>query len=403
MLVFETLRVALDALLANKLRSVLTMLGVVIGIAAVITMVALGEGAQRSVEDRLSSLGSNVLTVRAGQSGFGGGGRGQAQLTLDDAEALREAAGGAVAAVAPEMESRLQVEAGAANGNLEVVGTWPAWFRINTYPLAAGRLFTDAEDRGRRRVVVLGALAGEALGVPTASLLGGTVRIGGVPFQVIGILAEKGSMGFSNPDEALYVPLGTAALRVMGSDRVRSILVQAASEGEMDDAMAAVDRVLRREHRLRPGAEADFNVRDQATLLATMQETTRTFTFLLAGIAAISLLVGGIGIMNIMLVSVTERTREIGLRKSLGARRRDILLQFLIEAVVLCLAGGALGLTLGFSASWLLQRLAGWQMAVAPEAVLLAMAFSAAVGIFFGLWPARRAAALAPIEALRYE
>jgi putative ABC transport system permease protein len=393
----------LDALLANKLRSVLTMLGVVIGIAAVIAMVALGEGAQRSVEERLSSLGTNVLTVRAGQSGWGGGGRGQARLTVDDAEALREETGGALAAVAPEMESRLQVEAGVANANLEVVGTWPSWFHVNTYQVAAGRLFTDAEDRGRRRVVVLGALAGDALGVATESLLGGTVRIGGVPFRVVGVLAEKGSMGFSNPDEALYVPLGTAELRVMGSEQVRSILVQAASEGQMGDAVAIVDRVLRREHRLRPGAEADFNVRDQATLLATMQETTRTFSFLLAGIAAISLLVGGIGIMNIMLVSVTERTREIGLRKSLGARRRDILLQFLIEAVVLCLLGGVLGLALGAGSSWLLQRLAGWQMAVAPEAVLLALVFSAAVGIFFGLWPARRAAALAPIDALRYE
>jgi putative ABC transport system permease protein len=402
MLYFEILRVALAAVVANKLRSLLTTLGVVIGIAAVITMVALGEGAQRSVEERLGSLGANLLTVRPGQSFFGGVGRGQARLTVEDAEALLEDPR-AIAAVAPELESRLQVEAGADNANLSVVGTWPSYFEVNNFSLAEGRLFTAAEDRGRRRVAVLGALAGDQLGVPSAALLGETVRVRGISFEVIGVLAEKGSQGFSNPDESVYVPLGTAQLRVMGTDSVRSIGVQATSPKAMDRAMAEIDRVLRREHRLLPGAEADFNVRDQATLLATVQETTETFSFLLAGIAAISLLVGGIGIMNIMLVSVTERTREIGLRKSLGARRRDILLQFLIESLVLCLVGGALGLGAGAGGSLLLRRMAGWNVAVAPEAVLLAFGFSAAVGIFFGLWPARRAAALEPIEALRWE
>ncbi|HEX5759447.1 MAG TPA: ABC transporter permease [Thermoanaerobaculia bacterium] len=402
MLVFEILRVALNAIRVNKLRSLLTTLGVVIGIAAVITMVALGEGAQRTVEERLRGLGANLLTVRPGQSFAGGVGRGQAQLSVDDAEALLERPVH-VRDVAPESQGRLQVEHGAANANLEVVGTWPSHFTLNNFALAGGRLFTAAEDRGRRRVAVLGALAGDELGVPATALLGETVRLGGIPFRVVGVLAEKGGQGFSNPDESIYVPLATAQLRVFGEDRVRSIAVQAVSAEAMDDAMAEVDRVLRREHRLRPGQDADFNVSDQATLLTTMQETTRTFSFLLAGIAAISLLVGGIGIMNIMLVSVTERTREIGLRKSLGARRRDILLQFLIEALVLCLAGGALGLLLGIGGSLALSRLAGWTLAVAPESVLVAFGFAAAVGVFFGLWPARRAAALEPIEALRYE
>ena len=402
MLLFEVVRVAFDAVLANKMRSLLTTLGVVIGIAAVITMVALGEGAQRSVEQRLSSLGTNLLTVRPGQSFFGGVGRGQARLTVDDAEALaREPQ--AVRAVAPELEGHFQVEKGNANANLSVVGTWPSYFDVNSFQLAAGRLFTAAEDRGRRRVAVLGALAGDALGIPSAQLLGDTIRIRGVSFTVIGVLAEKGAAGFSNPDESLYIPLGTAQLRVMGTDSLRSIGVQAVDEAAMQDAMLEIDRVLRREHRIAPGADADFNVRDQATLLSTVQETTRTFTYLLAGIAAISLLVGGIGIMNIMLVSVTERTREIGLRKALGARRRDILLQFLTEALVLCLAGGALGLGLGAASSVLLHRLVGWQMAVSPQAVLVAFGFAAAVGVFFGLWPARRAAGLEPIEALRYE
>ncbi len=403
MLIFEIFRVAIEAILANKLRSLLTMLGVIIGIAAVITMVALGEGAQRSIQERLSTLGTNVLTVRPGQSFFGGLGRGAAPLKVEDAEALKSDPH-YISAVVPEMEGRYQVQAGAANGNLSIVGTWPSYFEVNSNDLAVGRLFSPTEDRGRRRVAVLGALVGDELGgVDTQSLVGQTIRIRSIPFKVIGVLAEKGAMGFFNPDEDIYIPLATAQLRVMGTDHIRSISVQVTSQEDMELATGEIDQVMRREHRLRPGEDPDFNVRDQASLLSTIQETSRTFGFLLAGIAAISLLVGGIGIMNIMLVSVTERTREIGLRKSLGARRQDILLQFLIEALVLCLSGGALGLLAGMAGSYALQRVAGWNMAISPEAVLLAFGFSGLVGVFFGLWPARRAASLEPIEALRYE
>jgi putative ABC transport system permease protein len=402
MLLTEILKVAFESIRVNKLRSFLTMLGIIIGIAAVITMVALGEGAQRAVQERIAGLGTNVLTVRPGSQFFGGVDRGSARLTAADASAIM-ADGTQVRAVSPEMERRQQVVFGRRNANLSVVGVWPDYFDIQNQSLFVGRIFTPGEERGRRRLVVVGASVAERMGTNEAGILGQTILIRNIPFEVIGILEEKGSAGFDNPDERLYIPLATAQFRVFGTEWVRSISVQAHSAAAMDPAMAEIDRILRRTHRIAPGQDSDFNVRNQASLLSTFEETTRTFTFLLAGIALISLLVGGIGIMNIMLVSVTERTREIGVRKALGARRRHIMLQFLIESVVLCTAGGVAGVALGWGGASLLQHTAGWDTAVAPEAVTLAFFFSAMVGIFFGLWPARRAAMLDPIESLRYE
>jgi putative ABC transport system permease protein len=403
MLIGEIIQVALGAIAANKMRSFLTMLGIIIGIAAVITMVSLGEGAQKDVQARLQSMGTNVLTVRPGQNMFGGIDRGDARLTTQDAEALVFEPR-AIRAVAPEMERRQQVVFGAGNANLSILGSWPSYFDINNHKIAYGRLFTEGEERGRRTLAVLGARVGERLGNPvTSGLIGQRISIRGIPFEVIGVLEEKGSQGFNNPDENIYIPLATAQFRVFGTDWVRSISVQVTSEQRMDAALAEIDQVLRREHRVRPGEPSDFNVRDQTSLLSTFQETTQTFTFLLAGIASISLLVGGIGIMNIMLVSVTERTREIGIRKALGAKRRDILMQFLLESLALCVAGGALGCAVGIGGALLVQNMGGFNIAISPQAVGLAFGFSAAVGIFFGMWPARRAALLDPIVSLRYE
>jgi len=403
MLLGEIIRVALGAIAANKMRSFLTTLGIIIGIAAVITMVSLGEGAQRSVQDRLQSMGTNVLTVRPGQNMFGGVDRGDARLTAKDAEALMLTPRH-IRNVAPEMERRQQVVVGANNASLSILGTWPSYFGIQNVEIEYGRAFTEGEERGRRTLAVLGARAGERLGTPvTAALIGQRISIRGIPFEVIGVAKEKGSQGFQNPDETIYIPLSTAQFRVFGSEWVRSIAVQVTSEEQMDQALAEIDQVLRRAHRIRPGEVSDFNVRDQTSLLSTFEETTKTFTFLLAGIAAISLLVGGIGIMNIMLVSVTERTREIGIRKALGAKRRDILMQFLLESLTLCVAGGALGCAMGIGGAMLMSNMAGWNVAISPASVGWAFAFSAAVGVFFGMWPARRAASLDPIVSLRYE
>ena len=406
MLFDEILKVAFGAIRANKMRSLLTMLGIVIGIAAVITMVALGEGAQRSVQERLQTLGTNVLTVTPGSQVFGGVDRGEGQsLTTKDADALLRNPQ-AIKAVSPEMQRNQQIQYGGANANAQVVGGTSAYFGVNNYQIDQGRLFTENENRGRRRVAVIGAHLGDArLNTDTENMLGKTILIRGIAFDVIGVLKEKGAgMGFGpSPDERVYIPLETAQFRIFGTNRIGNLSVQAYSPQQMSAATVEIDKVLRREHRIKPGDASDFTIRNQTSLLATFEETTRTFSFLLAGIAIVSLIVGGIGIMNIMLVSVTERTREIGVRKALGARKRDIMLQFLIEALVLCIAGGVIGLGLGVAAAIAMSKLAAWNTVVAPRAAVIAITFSAVIGVFFGLWPARRAAALDPIISLRYE
>jgi len=406
MLIGEIISVALGALRANKLRSLLTMLGIVIGVGAVIAVVALGTGAQQAVKDRIAALGTTLLTVNPGQQrgqGVAIAG-GQQRLTIDDAKAVDERAT-TLLAVQPEMRSSQQVVYGNKNTNTQIIGTSPNYLEVRKYTLKAGKMFTAADDEGRQRVVVLGSAVVDNLGITTPeALVGETVRIRGTQFTIIGVLASKGQANaFQNPDDQVLVPIQTARFRVNGSDRLQSISALAETEDKIPDAMADIQRILRRQHRIRQGAPDDFQIRNQADILTTTQETTQVMTYLLSGIAAVSLLVGGIGIMNIMLVSVTERTREIGIRKALGATRFNILLQFLIEAVVLCVLGGIIGIGLGAGGAVVMSQVAGWTTRVSSTAIIMAFAFSAFVGVAFGVWPARRAAILDPIVALRYE
>ena len=404
MLVFEIIVVAMGAIRANVLRSILTTLGIVIGVAAVITMVALGEGAQRRVEQQIQTMGTTVLTIRPGQQFSYGVSRGDTRMRIEDAEALRSQTVGLLK-VSPELQSRMQVAYLRWNSSNTLMGVWPEYFDIYNHDLVAGRFFTEGELRRRRRVAVLGHNLPTSLGeTPAELLIGQTIQLRGIPFEVVGVLEEKGDAAWVRPDDQIFIPQSTAQYRVMGGrDRLNAIYAATETTEELERAYGEIDRVMRREHRIRPGEDADFNIRNSADLLEAFNETNETFTLLLAGIAGVSLLVGGIGIMNIMLVSVTERTREIGVRKALGATRRAIMTQFLVEALFLCVLGGLLGVGAGYGAAELMTKIAQWETVVAPEAVAVALGFSAGIGLFFGIWPARRASVLDPIDALRYE
>ncbi len=404
MLIFEIWAVALQAIRANKLRSFLTMLGIIIGVGAVITMVALGTGARKAVETQIQSLGTNLLTVMPGQSFMRGVASDQrVSLTVDDANEIRRTAR-YVAAVMPEISRSFQVKLGNQNMNVSITGTVPEYFPNRNYTVTAGRVFSAGDNDARRRYALLGSGVPEMFGRNAAAMVGQQLLIRGIPFEVIGILSSKGAQGgWMNPDEQIFIPLETAHYRIHGSDRVRSIGIKVTDASRMNVAMIEVERALRRMHKIRPSADNDFMIRNQADLLATFQQTTETFGALLAGIAAVSLIVGGIGIMNIMLVSVTERTREIGVRKALGATQGAILFQFLVEALVLCLLGGTIGILFGSGGAYALAKIFRWNTLISPMSIALAFFFSFVVGLFFGIWPARRASKMDPIVALRYE
>jgi ABC-type antimicrobial peptide transport system, permease component len=381
------------------------MLGIVIGVSAVITMVALGRGAQKAVNERLSSLGTTLLSVRGGQVFRGGiaSSTDRARLELDDALALQRE-GTLFAAVQPTMSRQLQVQFQNKNASTDVTGSTPNFAEVQKYTIAAGRMFTSADDAGRKRYAVLGSTTAANLnGDDPEGLVGETIRVRGIQFEVIGVFAPKGGGGFNDPDDQVVIPLSTAQFRVLDTKYLQSINVLAPSEAMIPQTMSEISHILRREHRLPSGRPDDFEIRNQADFLNAFQETTQVFGLLLAGIATVSLLVGGIGIMNIMLVSVTERTREVGIRKALGATRVNILLQFLIEAIVLCLLGGIVGIILGTGGAAVLRYAMHWNTDVSGSSIVLAFVFSAVVGVIFGVWPARRAAALDPIMALRYE
>lgn len=400
---------AAKALRANPMRSALTALGVIIGVASVVAMVALGSGAQAQVERQIASLGSNLLIVVPGAMRGAGGVRGQAggwdSLTLDDAEAIATQVEG-VRAVAPSQRARTQVIANGLNWNPQVEGVTPPYLIARDWAIARGRMFDETEERQARRVVVLGATVAAEL-FPNVDPIGQSVRMNGGGYEVIGVLESKGQSGFGmDQDDIVLAPFTTVKRRVSGrsrrADTVSQISVKAESEELVDRVQEDVENLLRQRHRTREG-EDDFTVQNLSSITEAAAQTTQVFTYLLGGISAVSLLVGGIGIMNIMLVSVTERTREIGLRKALGARQSDILHQFGLEAVALSLAGGVIGLILGVAGAWLMTSLFTLPLVISPLNAGLAIGFAGLVGIVFGAYPAWRAARLDPIEALRRE
>ncbi len=404
MSIFMTLRIALKALNRNKMRTMLTMLGMIIGVGAVITMVALGKGAQSTIEAQVKAAGTNLINVRAGnftQGGVRQGGGMSTTLTVADGEALRSLPG--VQYLAPGVDTRAQLIAGNQNWSSSIQGTDVEFPLIRNWPMKYGSFFTPLDVSGAQKVAVLGQTVADNLFGPETDPTGQIIRIKNQPFKVLGVLAPKGSSGFGqDQDDAVYAPYTTIQKKLQGIQHIQNITISAETP-ETAGVSELIRETLRGRHKLMGQDPDDFMVRTQEEMASVRTETTKTMTTLLAAIAGVSLLVGGIGIMNIMLVSVTERTREIGLRMAIGARGRDVLLQFLVEAIVLSLFGGLLGIGMGYGLSAAAERFLSWPTSIPPNAIAMAFGFAAGTGVFFGFYPAKKAAGLDPIEALRFE
>jgi putative ABC transport system permease protein len=399
----DLIGLALARLRSSRLRAALTMLGVIIGVGSVVALVAVGQGATKGITTQLESLGTNLLTVNPGSvTSFGtrGAAGSATTLTVEDASAIAGIDG--VAAVAPELSTQRLIVAGDLNTTTTIVGTSAAYAQVHNDAVWQGSFLTQPSGDLALRVAVLGATTASDLGLGS-NAVGTDISIAGIPFRIIGLLQSKGGTGPLNQDDMVLIPLSVMKSQFVSGDSVRSIGVSVASADQMDRVEAEITTLLKSRHGLGANDTADFSVFDQAQLLTTVNSITGLLTVLLAGIASISLVVGGIGIMNIMLVSVRERTREIGIRKAIGAKSRDILFQFLIEALVLSVLGGLIGIVVGLGATAVIGALAGWGFVFSPLTLVVALAFSLAVGVIFGVWPARQAARLDPIAALRYE
>ena len=402
MLVEESINSAVSSIRSNGIRSFLTALAIIIGTAAVIAVIGIGSSAEKALEASIDDLGPRTLSIFPSQRKRGGVSSGFNPLVIKDAEALDKNKEHNWL-IAPAMSGSRQVKYRNSNMSGEINGYLPVNFEVRGFELGHGRLFTEKENLARKRVIVLGSKVPGELKTSAKQILNKEILIAGTSYTVVGVLSEEGSTGWQNPDDDLYVPLMTAAQRIFGTDRLGWINVGISNDTNVDYVMMTIEQILRQKHDIGPGGENDFRINDWSQFSDLRRQATGIFTALIAGIAGISLIVGGIGVMNIMLVSVTERTREIGLRKALGATQRSIMMQFIIEAVLLCILGGLLGVFIGTSLLFLFTSLNDWIFSMPISAIIGSITFSALVGLFFGIWPAKRAAKLDPAVSLRYE